>query len=100
MISYGTSQITSRLDRGRDVAERFTKIGMVVAGLAGVVSPLSLLTSYYGMNVQEITPGATKTLYDFWSIGIPMFLILVVCSGFVAIWMLTNSKSPSDHLDS
>lgn len=54
---------------------------------------MSLLTSYYGMNVKEITPEATATLFEFWQIGIPILLITGVCVMFIAVWVLTYSQS-------
>lgn len=74
------------------VAEKFAKIGMFLAGLAGVVAPLSLLTSFYGMNVKELTEGATGTLFGFWEVGIPLLLVTAISVAFVILWMMTGSK--------
>ena len=92
VISYSATQITERLDRGRVVAEQFAKIGMFLAGLAGFVAPLSLLTSFYGMNVKELTEGATGTLFGFWEIGIPVLLVTAILLAFIVLWMMTGSK--------
>ena len=56
---------------------------------------MSLLTGYYGMNVQELTQGATGTLFDFWQIGIPVLLVTAIAIAFIMLWMLTGSKYPS-----
>ncbi|KAF6220521.1 hypothetical protein HO133_002954 [Letharia lupina] len=91
VISYSTTQITERLDHGREVAEQFGKIGVFLAGLAGIVAPMSLLTGFYGMNVKELTQGATGTLFEFWEIGIPVLLVTAVCVAFILLWMMTGS---------
>ena len=65
---------------------------MFLAGLAGIVAPMSLLTGYYGMNVQELSPQATGTLFGFWQVGVPVMLITSICVAFIAIWVLTHSN--------
>lgn len=64
---------------------------MVIAAVAGVVSPLGLLTSFYGMNVREFTVGANITLFEFWEVGIPVALVTGVCFVFLVVWMRTGS---------
>lgn len=91
VISYSTTQITERLDKGRDIAEKFGKIGIFLAGLAGIVAPMSLLTGYYGMNVKELTQGANGTLFEFREIGIPVLLVTAICVAFIVLWMMTGS---------
>ena len=59
------------------------------------MAPMSLLTGFYGMNVKELTQGATGTLFDFWEIGIPVLLITAIAVAFIMLWMLTGSKYPS-----
>ena len=95
VISYNATQITERLDRGREVAERFGKIGVFLAALAGLVAPMSLLTGFYGMNVKELTQGATGTLFGFWEIGIPVLLVTAVSVAFIVLWMITGSETTS-----
>jgi Mg2+ and Co2+ transporter CorA len=92
MISFSTAQITERLDHGRQLAEQFGKIGMVIAAITGVVAPLSLITGYYGMNVKEFTPGAELSLFDVWQIGTPIVLVTVICTAFIGLWMLTGQQ--------
>ena len=91
MISYSATQITERLDSGQRLGEQFAKIGMFLAALAGIVAPLSLLTGFYGMNVQELVPGTSGTLFGFWRIGIPVLLLTTSCIASTAIWMTNNS---------
>jgi Mg2+ and Co2+ transporter CorA len=91
VISYSATQITERLDSGRVTAEQFAKVGMVIAAIAGVVAPLGLVTSFYGMNVQEFTSGATVSLFEFWEVGIPLALITGVFAVFLLLWMKTSS---------
>ncbi|KAL9103039.1 MAG: hypothetical protein Q9163_001869 [Psora crenata] len=86
VISYSTTQITKRLDAGGKVAEQFTKIGMFLAGLAAIVAPMSLLTGYYGMNVQELDPQATGTLFGFWQVGAPLLLLTTARNDLILIW--------------
>ena len=92
IISYSTAQITERLDQGRKVAEQFTKIGMFLAALAGIVAPMSLLTGFYGMNVQELTSSANASLFGFWQIGIPVLMVTAICIAFIVLWMMTDSQ--------
>lgn len=91
VISYSATQITERLDSGRVTAEQFAKVGMVIAAITGVVSPLGLVTSFYGMNVREFTSGATITLFDFWEVGMPLALMTGVFVVFLLLWMKTGS---------
>ena len=91
VISYSATLITERLDLGSKVGEQLAKIGMFIAGVAGVVAPLSLLTSFYGMNVKEFN-GGSVSLFQFWRIGLPMLLFPTVFLGFFAVWMSTNTS--------
>lgn len=90
IISYSATRITERVDQGSKIAEQFTKIGIVIAGVAGIVSPLSLLTSFYGMNVQEFTSGASISLFDVSKIGLPLFVATFICFVFTAMWVMIN----------
>ena len=56
---------------------------------------MSLLTSFYGMNVKELTQGATGTLFDFWEIGVPVILLTAILVAYVVLWMITGSKDTS-----
>ena len=56
---------------------------------------MSLLTSFYGMNLKELTQGATGTLFDFWEITIPVLLVTAIAVAFIMFWMLTGSVYPS-----
>lgn len=80
------------MDQGRKLGEQFARIGMYLAGLAGFVAPMSLLTGYFGMNVQELVPGTNGTLFDFWKIGAPVLILSASCIIVVAIWMMTDSR--------
>lgn len=91
VISYSATRITERLDQGSKVAEQFGKIGMVVAVIASIISPLSLLTSFYGMNVQEFTSDASIHLPDVWEVAIPILVVIMVCTAITMVWMTTNS---------
>lgn len=57
---------------------------------------MSLLTSFYGMNVKEFTQGATGTLFDFWEIGVPVILLTAILVAYVVLWMITGSKDTSE----
>lgn len=63
---------------------------MFLAAVAGIVAPASLLTSFYGMNVQELTPGASATLFDFWQIAVPLILATGVSFAFIGVWSATK----------
>ena len=66
---------------------------MFLAALAGIVAPMSLLTSFYGMNVKELTQGAAGTLFQFWEIAIPVLLVTAISVAFVVLWMMTGSET-------
>ena len=89
VISYSTSQITARVDSGAVIGDQLARIGMAVAGIACVMAPMSLLTGFYGMNVQEFTSGANTSLYDFWKNAMPVLLLALAVFAFLAIWLLT-----------
>lgn len=57
---------------------------------------MSLLTSFYGMNVKELTQGATETLFDFWEIGVPVLLVTAIVVAYIVLWMITGSKDTSE----
>jgi Mg2+ and Co2+ transporter CorA len=95
-ISLSTTLITSRLDSGRLLAERFAKIGLVLAGVASIISPMSVLTSYYGMNVNEFVQGATSNLYEFWRVGMPVLCGSFVGLGMLVLWILTDRRQMDD----
>ena len=63
---------------------------MLIAVITGVIAPLSLLTSFYGMNVQEFSSGATATLFDFWEVGFPVTLLTAVGLVFLTVWVKTS----------
>ena len=98
MISYSTASITERLDQGQKIGEQFARIGMIIAAITGIVSPLSLITSYYGMNVQEFTAGGNASLFEVWEVGTPMLLVSVLTTVFIALWLATR-RGPEAALD-
>lgn len=63
---------------------------MVVAIITGVIAPLSLLTSFYGMNVQEFSSGATASLFDVWEVGFPLTLLTAAGFVFLTVWMMAS----------
>jgi len=65
---------------------------MFLAAVAGIVAPTSLLTGYYGMNVQELNPGTTATLFAFWQIAIPVLLATAVCFAFIGLWSVSKGS--------
>jgi Mg2+ and Co2+ transporter CorA len=85
IISYGTTQITEKLDAGRTIAEKFATIGVLLAGVSALTSPFALLTGYYGMNVQELVPGGGGTLLNFWQVALPVLLVCIVGIGYVIL---------------
>lgn len=98
VISYSTTQITERLDSGRSVAEKFATIGIVLAGVSALISPLALLTGYYGMNVQEYVPGTSGSLFDFWQVALPTLLVCFAALGFVILRLWSApTVTPMNH---
>lgn len=81
MLSYSATQIADRLDQGRKIAERVAYIGVVLASISGLTSPLAVITGFFGMNVSEFTNGGQIALFEFWEIALPVVAvtILVVC---------------------
>lgn len=83
MLSYSTTQIADRLDGGRKLGERIAAVGVVLAAISGLTSPLAVVTSYYGMNVRELTDGSSSSLFDFWSVAIPVIVVSLVVLGIM-----------------
>ena len=85
-ITYSTAHITERLDSGRKVAERFATVGHFLAGISSMLSPLALLTSFWGMNTQEFVgpQGGLGTLYEFWKWGMPLTVTAFIGIGYLA----------------
>ncbi|PVH85279.1 hypothetical protein DL98DRAFT_583874 [Cadophora sp. DSE1049] len=62
-ISYNTAGLLARAGHdSQAVSHQFAKIGMVVAGIFCIIAPLSLLTGFYGMNVQEFNGATTQCM--------------------------------------
>ena len=66
---------------------------MVVAGITCVVSPLSLLTSFYGMNVEEFTSDSKISLFNFWKGGLPVVLATVIPFTLLIVWLTTGGTT-------
>lgn len=83
-MSHNATAIVARLDSSSKTAEKLGTLGLILTGMSCIITPLSLLTSYYGMNVGDFVEGATLTLFGFWEIALPMVtlslcgLILIV----------------------
>ncbi|KAK3686556.1 hypothetical protein LTR37_019695 [Vermiconidia calcicola] len=90
-LSFGTSQIVGRLDEGAIIAEKITKIGLVIGAIASMSATFGVLTSFYGMNVKELQEGAHGSLFDFWTLAVPVVFISVAAFTVAVIWLLTGS---------
>lgn len=90
-ISFNATQITERLDSGRTIGERLTKVGLIMAATTGFLAPLNLLTSYYGMNMKSISNDGLVTSFQFWSFGLLVTLSTLVLMFFVSVWVWTRS---------
>ena len=93
-VTYATAQITERLDRGVGIAERFATIGIFLGGVSSLLSPLALLTSYYGMNMREFVGqgGGTLTLYEFWKWGMPLVTVAALGVGYLALRVVSGAR--------
>lgn len=87
VISYKTALAITEVAKGGILIERMTKIGLSIAAITGVIAPLGLLTSFFGMNVQEFTPDAKSTLFDFWKLGLSTVLVTTVGLTFIGMWI-------------
>lgn len=92
MLSYSTTQIADRLDGGRKLGERIATVGVVLAAMSGLTSPLAVVTGYYGMNVHELTDDGNSTLFDFWSVAIPVIVISLVALGLMFTRVVSSTK--------
>ena len=91
-ITYATTQITERLDKGRIVAERFATVGVFLGAVSSLLSPMALLTSYYGMNVHEFVGerGGLLTLYEFWKWGLPLTIVAITGASYLVLRVMTG----------
>jgi Mg2+ and Co2+ transporter CorA len=85
IISHSTTQITERIDNGRTIAEKLTTTGVLLAGVWSLISPLALLTGYYGMDFQKLVPAAGDTLLNSWQVAMPVLLVCTVGLGYVIL---------------
>ena len=92
LVSCNTSKMTHKLEQGNHLSDQFTRIGIVVASLAAVISPISLLTGFFGMNVHEFTSDATIGLYDFWQYGVPLLMFALIGFAFFTSWALRGAQ--------
>jgi len=90
VLLHQSTLMNQRLDRNNSSSEILTKLGLGAAGIASIVTPLSFLTSYFGMNVEEFVPGTTLTLFDFWTVGIPTMLATAIPLLIACVWMCTK----------
>jgi Mg2+ and Co2+ transporter CorA len=90
-ISFNATQITERLDSGRIIGERLTKVGLIIAATTSFLAPLNLLTSYYGMNIKEMTNDGLVNLFQFWNLGVLIALSTLVLMFFVSVWVWNRS---------
>ncbi|KAB5575270.1 hypothetical protein GE09DRAFT_590058 [Coniochaeta sp. 2T2.1] len=93
MLFHTGTDIALRLDKGSIVAERLAGIGLPVAALAGLTSPLALIIGFFGMNVQEFTEGASKTLFDFWQVALPIMVASVGGLSIILIRSISGTKN-------
>ena len=68
-----------------------------MAMISAVVGPLTLITGYYGMNVQEFVPDTTLTLVDVWEVGMPATAATIVFAVMTGLWIVTGYKSYLGH---
>jgi len=69
IISYGTTQITERLDNGRTIAEIFATIHVLLAGVSALIS-FDAFDRLLRNDVQELVPGTGGTLFNFWQVAL------------------------------
>lgn len=86
-ISYNTTKITQNMDSGQELTEKLTTIGLIMAVMAAVMTPMNLLTSYYGMNVSDFTTNTTVSLVDFWHWASFSSIVAVVSLGVTTAWV-------------
>lgn len=92
MLSYSTTKIADRLDSGRKIAERIAYIGVVLASISGLTSPLAVITGYFGMNVSQFTSGGQLDLFDFWQIAGPLCAITGLIFCVILLRLITRLK--------
>lgn len=93
--SVTAASIAHSVESSKGLGQRFARISLVLTGLAGIVTPVNILTSFYGMNVQEFSPGAAVGLDQFWQVGLPVLLACAVAMGVLVVWMGTSSSQPA-----
>ncbi|KAK5095049.1 hypothetical protein LTR70_007179 [Exophiala xenobiotica] len=92
MLSYSTARIAERLESGSKVGEKIAAIGIVLAAISGVTSPLAIVTGYFGMNVNSLVEGGKSTPFDFWSIALPVIAFSLVVIGTMALRLCSGAK--------
>lgn len=85
MLSYSTAKIAERLESGTKVGEKIAAVGIVLAAISGVTSPLAIVTGYFGMNVDSLVEGGKSTTFDFWSTALPVIAFSTVVIGIMAL---------------
>lgn len=91
-MSHSATEIVARLDSSSKLAEKLGTLGLILTGLSCVVTPLSLLTSYYGMNVGEFVEGASLTLFGFWQIALPMATLSLGALVLISVRFILGSN--------
>ena len=92
MLFRTGTDIALRLDKGSKVAERLAGIGLADAALSGARSPLTVIIRVFGMNVQEFTEGASRTLFEFCQIALPIMVVSIGGLSIIPIRLLSGTK--------
>jgi len=93
MLSYSTAKIAERLESGTKVGEKIAAVGIVLAAISGVTSPLAIVTGYFGMNVDSLVEGGKSTTFDFWSTALPVIAFSIVVIGIMALRLIRRVLS-------
>lgn len=93
MLSYSSAKIAERLESGSKVGEKIAAVGIALAAISGLTSPLAIVTSYFGMNVESLVEDGKSTLFDFWSIALPVFAFSLMALAVMALRVLYSTKT-------
>jgi len=93
MLSYSTAKIAEKLESGSKLGEKLATVGIILAAISGLTSPLAVVTGYFGMNMNAFSKDGQSTLFDFWSTALPVitFSILIIGSMIARLFYSTTS---------
>lgn len=92
MLSYSSASVAEKLERASKSGEKIAAVGVVLAAISGLTSPLAIVTGYFGMNMESLVEDGRSSLFDFWSVAIPVATCSLMALGVMFSRLVLSTK--------